>query len=191
MWRISQCCRTAVLPIFILALPAAAQVDQQRAAMYFREAAALCDREGGRLWDVSLCGPMVFADEATHSVATNRPAPAARQPMALGFANAAFDWGGVRWAAIVWSMIPADEHARGRIMLHELYHRIQPQLGLVVRDARQRPPGYSRWPVLDGARMAGTGKGPRRHGLRTLSRGTGRVGISVYPAQVVPGRGRE
>lgn len=32
------------------ALPAAAQVDQQRAQEYFKEARALCERDGGRLW---------------------------------------------------------------------------------------------------------------------------------------------
>jgi hypothetical protein len=40
-------------------------VDPQRAAMYFREAKELCDRDNGRLWGVSLCGPMVFADVRT------------------------------------------------------------------------------------------------------------------------------
>ena len=41
-------------------------VDQQRAEMYFREAKGLCDRDNGRLWGVSLCGPMVFADVRIH-----------------------------------------------------------------------------------------------------------------------------
>jgi hypothetical protein len=33
--------------------PAVAQVDQQRAQEYFKEARALCERDGGRLWGVS------------------------------------------------------------------------------------------------------------------------------------------
>lgn len=41
--------------------------------------------------------------------------------------------GGVRWCTFVWQMIPADdEAARARIMLHELFHRVQPQLGLLI-----------------------------------------------------------
>jgi pimeloyl-ACP methyl ester carboxylesterase len=115
-------------------ISAAAQIDQDRAASYFKEAAALCEREGGRLWGVSLCGPMVFADAATHSIATNQPAPEAKQPLALGFANAAMDWGGIRWSTFVWQIIPTDQHARGRMMLHELFHRVQPQLGLLLPD---------------------------------------------------------
>ena len=49
--------RLAVFGCVVLghALPAVAQVDQQRAQEYFKEAQALCERDGGRLWGVSLC----------------------------------------------------------------------------------------------------------------------------------------
>jgi len=113
---------------------AEAQVDQARAATYFAEAAALCAREGGRLWGVSLCGPIVIADATSRSFATSEPAPSAPRPAALGYANAAMRWGDKRWTTIVWQLIPANEHARGRVLLHELYHRIQPQIGLFVRE---------------------------------------------------------
>lgn len=116
------------------ALPAAAQVDQAKAAAYFKEAADLCEKEGGRLWGVSLCGPMVIADAATKTIATNQPAPDAKQPPAIGFANAAMNWGGTRWSTFVWQMMPAEPRMRGRLMLHELFHRVQPQLGLLVED---------------------------------------------------------
>lgn len=116
-----------------IAVSGAAQVDQERAALYFKEAATLCEREGGRLWGVSLCGPMVFADPLTGTIATTQPAPEGPRPRALGYANAAMEWGGDRWSTFVWRMIPADdEAARARLMLHELFHRVQPQLGLYV-----------------------------------------------------------
>lgn len=126
--------------VVVLTVAVKAQVDQQRAAVYFKEAAVLCEREGGTLWGVSLCGPMVIADTVTHTIATNQPAPAAPRPAALGFANAAMDWGGTRWSTFMWPMLAvemaADEHARGRVMLHELFHRIQPQLGLLGNDGQ-------------------------------------------------------
>ncbi len=115
---------------------AVAQVDPARAAVYFKEAAALCEHENGKLWGVSLCGPMVIADAATHTTATSQPAPDAKQPATLGFANTAMDWGGTRWSTLVWQMIPADAHARGRLMMHELFHRVQPQLGFQIRDGQ-------------------------------------------------------
>jgi hypothetical protein len=51
------------------ALPAAAQVDEQRAQEWFTEVQAVCEREGLRLWGVSLCGPMVIADLKTQTIA--------------------------------------------------------------------------------------------------------------------------
>ena len=111
-------------------VPAAAQVDQGLAAEYFKEARALCERDGGRLWGVSLCGPMVIADAATGTIATSQPAPAGERPRALGVVNAPVQWGGVTWAAYSWEMIPKDRGERGRLFMHELFHCIQPRLGL-------------------------------------------------------------
>jgi hypothetical protein len=40
-------------------------------------------------------------------------------------------WGGTRWSAYIWAWIPAsDTQARGTLFIHELFHRIQPQLKL-------------------------------------------------------------
>jgi hypothetical protein len=118
----------------LLTTPAAAQVDQTRAQTYFAEVAALCAKEGGRLWGKSLCGPLVLADAQTRTFATSQPAPDTARPAMLGFANTALNWGGTRWSTIVWRWIPADEQARARLFMHELFHRIQPELGLFVNE---------------------------------------------------------
>ena len=124
-----------IVMVLAHAWPAAAQVDRARAQGYFQEARALCEREAGRTWGVTLCGPMVFVDAATHTTATNQPAPDAPLPPAFGFANMAMNWGGTRWSAYNWSMLPvADKDARGRLLMHELFHRIQPQLGLLLAE---------------------------------------------------------
>ncbi len=124
------CCALA-----LCASPASAQIDSARAETYFREAATLCAKEGGRIWGVSLCGPMVFADPATSAIIANQPTPSAPRPRALGYANAALDWGGERWSIFVWPFIPADDQrARQTLLMHELMHRIQPQLGLFLPD---------------------------------------------------------
>jgi hypothetical protein len=116
--------------------PAAAQVDQARAEQYFKEAQALCERDGGRHWGVSLCGPMVIADAATGTIATSQPAPAGDRPRALGLVNAPVQWGGITWAAYTWQSLPADDRGgRGRLFMHELFHRIQPGLGLMAPGA--------------------------------------------------------
>lgn len=123
----------ALLLVVAAVVPAAAQVDQARADQYFKEAQALCERDGGRLWGVSLCGPMVIADAATRTIATSQPAPAGDRPPVLGLVNAPVQWGGTTWSAYNWQMIPKDDPGeRGRLFMHELFHCIQPRLGLTA-----------------------------------------------------------
>jgi len=128
--------RSICLPLGLVH-QAAAQVDQQRADSFFKEAASICQRDGGRLWGVSLCGPMVFADARTRTLATNQPRPTGEQPRSLGFGNAPVEWGGSRWAAYIWDFTTSlDARTRGILMLHELFHRIQPELGLITQSGR-------------------------------------------------------
>ena len=131
--RMSALC-IAVLASVVIghALPAAAQVDQQRAQEYFKEAQALCERESGRLWGVSLCGPMVIADQKTQTLATSQPAPDGPWPRFLGLGNAPIEWGGTTWVAFNWDFV-ASWPPRGRmeLFIHELFHRVQPGLGLI------------------------------------------------------------
>jgi hypothetical protein len=84
------------------------------------------------MWGVSLCAPMVIADAATGTIATSQPAPAGDRPRALGLVNAPVEWGGITWSAYVWQMIPKDQGDRGRLFMHELFHCIQPRLGLTA-----------------------------------------------------------
>src|SRR5829696_8044927 len=95
---------TAVLTCVVVdhPRPAAAQVDQQRAQEYFKEAQALCERDGGRLWGVSVCAPMVIADRRTQTVATSQPAPPGDRPRLLGLVNAPIQWVGATWSAYIW-----------------------------------------------------------------------------------------
>jgi hypothetical protein len=118
-----------------LPLPAAAQVDEQRAQALFKEVQAVCEREGVRLWGASLCGPMVIADLRTQTIATSQPAPEGPRPRLFGIVNAPLEWGGVTWAAYSWDTLSkaTPRHAR-EILLHELFHGVvQPKLGLAAQ----------------------------------------------------------
>jgi hypothetical protein len=112
---------------------AVAQVDQERAQEYFKEARALCERDGGRLWGVSICAPMVIYDLQTQTFATSRPAPEGARPQGLGIVNAPVQWGGATWAAYTWndvaSRTPRD---RRELFLHEMFHGVQRQLGVAA-----------------------------------------------------------
>jgi hypothetical protein len=132
MWN--SALRTAVLTCVVAGHPltAAAQVDQQRAQEYFKEAQALCERDGGRLWGVSLCAPLVIADQRTHTLATSQPAPDAPWPRVLGLVNAPIDWGGTTWVSLNWDFVAGltTERRRRELLVHEMFHRVQPGLGL-------------------------------------------------------------
>jgi len=107
--RISALC-TAVVTYVVVGHPppAVAQVDQQRAQAFFKDVQAVCEREGKRLWGMSMCGPMVIADLRTQTIATSQPAPEGPRPRGLGILNAPIEWGGATWAAYMWG------HARQR-----------------------------------------------------------------------------
>ena len=130
--RMSALC-TAVVAYVVIGHPppAVAQVDQQRAQEYFKEAQALCERDGGRLWGVSICAPMVIADRRTETIATSQQAPDAARPGLLGLVNAPVQWGGVTWSAYTWDDVAnRTPRERKELFFHELFHGVQPQLGL-------------------------------------------------------------
>ena len=124
-----------LLAVLGAATAAEAQVQPDIAKRYFEEATKLCERDAGRLWGVSLCGPMVIADPATGTRATSQPEPAGPTPRFSGLADGPVTWGGERWFAFPLSMLPADAaDVRQQVMLHGLFHRIQPELGLITED---------------------------------------------------------
>ena len=125
--------RTVVVLCLVagFARPVAAQVDQQRAQAFFKEAQALCERDGGRLWGVPVCAPMVIADRRTQTVATSQPAPEEPRPRVLGLVNAPVQWGGTTWSAYLWDeVVSRTPRDRDELFLHEMFHTVQSRLGL-------------------------------------------------------------
>jgi hypothetical protein len=115
-------------------VPGPAQVDQERAREFFKEAQALCERDAGRLWGVSICAPMVIGDARTQTFATSRPAPDAPRPKLIGILNGPIKWGDTIWAALSWETVAAQpRQVRNSMFLHESFHIVQQQpLGLGV-----------------------------------------------------------
>jgi hypothetical protein len=122
------------LPLLVLlgaATVADAQVQPQLAKRWFEEVTKLCERDAGRLWGVSLCGPMVIFDQATGTRATSQPEPEGPPPRLSGSADGPVDWGGLRWFSFPLYMLAGDANVRRQNMLHGLFHRIQPELGIM------------------------------------------------------------
>jgi len=125
-------CHFTTLPLLLLlgaTTVADAQVQPQLARQYFEEVTKLCERDAGRLWGMSLCGPIVIFDGRTGTRATSQPEPEGQAPRFAGGADGPVSWGGVRWFAFPLFMLPPnDPDVRQQILLHGLFHRIQPEL---------------------------------------------------------------
>ena len=124
----------ALLLLLLLgaASAAEAQVQPELAKRYFEEASKLCERDAGRLWGVSLCGPMVIFDPATGTRATSQREPEGPPPRFPGYADGPVPWGGLVWFAFPLFMLPEkDADVRQQLMLHGLFHRIQPGLAFM------------------------------------------------------------
>jgi hypothetical protein len=125
----ARCTAIAAFVMLGHASVAVAQVDPQRAQEFFKEAQTLCERDGGRLWGVSICAPMVIGDARTRTFATSQPAPDAPRPQIIGLVNGPVQWGGLMWAAVTWDTIANwPPRTRPELLLHESFHIVQPAL---------------------------------------------------------------
>jgi hypothetical protein len=131
-----------VLAFGFAAFPFAAQTPQaipfDAAQKDFAEAKALCEADAGKLWGVSLCGPILFVDPDSRTLVASQPdAQSALVPQggvyvgmlpkSENFANTATDWSGTHWTEMMWPL-PDERSRRDTLMLHELFHRIQDKL---------------------------------------------------------------
>ena len=141
-----------VLGLYIIAvlLPGLAYgqqsaIDRNTATQYFAEAKALCTHDNGKLWGVSLCGPMLIVDRQTRDVVANqadREGFLTRQgdifvgqlPVTVNIANTAIEWAGVKWTMIIFPL-PEDKYQRANLMTHELWHRVQKDIGFPASGA--------------------------------------------------------
>jgi hypothetical protein len=115
------------------------------ARQYFREAASLFARDRGRLWGVSLDGPMIFVDYETRQAAANQPDAESRLtqqgdiwvgeiPSEVIVANTAMTWSGVRWTMLLWQAISSDPLWRDEFFAHEAFHRVQDMIGFPMPE---------------------------------------------------------
>ena len=140
----SLCLGAALAGLPIATSVFAQTVDLTLARQYFQQAAGICAQDNGRLWGVSLCGPMLLVDPASRSAVANQTDQegqltqnnsvyTGKLPAKVNVANTATLWAGVKWTMLVWPL-PADPYERGILMTHELWHRIQGEIGLPMSN---------------------------------------------------------
>jgi hypothetical protein len=137
---------TYLLLCLLAATPAFSQEKDpyaDSAAVYFREIKEAAPRLQA-IWDHPLEGPLLFVNPRTRHLYANIPDTALGLqgagpvytgvlPKANNIANTAMQLGGHRWAMVLLPL-PADEQDRLNLLTHELFHRIQPELGFQGRN---------------------------------------------------------
>jgi hypothetical protein len=120
-------------------------IDTQLAKEYFRDAQVASGHDRGALWGHELYGPMLFVDPETGAVIANEPDKegklalrdsvyAGKLPSEIAPANTAIQWAGVNWTMVMWPP-PELLQPRVRLLMHECFHRVAPQIGLPAKDS--------------------------------------------------------
>ena len=102
----------------------------------------MCERDDGKLWGKSICGPIMFVDSASRVlVANRRPGEgtsaavpgvfASLLPPKQTISNTSIKWNGLGWSQVMWPL-PDDPVARRILLAHESFHRLQDELGLTL-----------------------------------------------------------
>lgn len=136
---------SALLCSGLLTDQAYAAPDRAAAERVFAEARQICERDNGRLWGRSICGPILIVDYTDRSVLTNQADTGGRLerdgsvyrgvlPQDVIIANTPTEWSGTRWTQLV-APVPTEDDKLRVLIAHELFHRIQPSLGLTRPEA--------------------------------------------------------
>ncbi|MGC8535092.1 MAG: hypothetical protein ACP5QR_06100 [Rhizomicrobium sp.] len=135
----------------------ASSIPLAAASRVFARAHALCSADNGRLWGISLCGPLMLSDPQTRAAIANIRIVGAKRsgayyrfmlPADAPIGNAPFEYDGIRFAQIMWPLKgSADKQAV--TLMHESFHRIQPKLGFVIQSGQKVAWMISGDPALD------------------------------------------
>jgi hypothetical protein len=134
----------SLLTLAALPAPLSASLDLGHAQGVFQEVKVICERDGGRLWGRSLCGPVLLVDPDSRAVIANQadqdgalvaagPVFTGHLPASVDISNTPTEWSGTHWTELIWPTISADESVRRVSLAHESFHRIQPDLGFFPR----------------------------------------------------------
>ncbi len=141
---LARCAAAAALGLSFTPVARAQVIDPAEAAKAFELATARCQADGGRLWGKSLCGPLLFVEPQSRALVASEADEqgilraqngifVGTLPAEVNVANTALDWAGKRWSMMIWPL-PEDPDQRAALLLHELFHRVQKEIGLPTAD---------------------------------------------------------
>ena len=94
----------------------------------FEHVEKLCNKDNGKLWGVNLYSP-VFGVDSLRNIVSNVPDAPKTFPADKPVANSTTELDGKRWTMILWPL-SGDQMHQSIILVHEMFHYRQPELGL-------------------------------------------------------------
>lgn len=119
-------------------------IDEALAYQYFQEALTISQEDNSQLWGEKLYGPMLFVNPKNRMIVANQQDKEGylkregniylgKLPKEENIANTAFPWAGYKWTMIIWPL-PENKFERANLMMHELFHRIQNNIGFPAKN---------------------------------------------------------
>lgn len=111
----------------------------RQATSAFQEVKEALKADNGQLWNHPLDGPVLMVNRDNRAIiaSENDNSGALKKqgaiftgtlPEEINIANTATDWNGKRWTMVALPL-PDDKAERMNLLIHELFHRIQPEIG--------------------------------------------------------------
>ena len=105
----------------------------------FSEVDSLLKIDNGKFWNHQLYGSILIIDPETREFIANKNNSSGdfkkvnavylgTLPKELNIANTAINWNDERWTMVMLPL-PTDKMARNNLVIHELFHHIQPEIG--------------------------------------------------------------
>lgn len=107
---------------------------------YFQEIKEICDNDNGVLWGSNLWSPILFIERDSRKIYANQIDSSKQLTEYNGLyigqfpenkiiANSTTDFGGTFWTMVALPL-PDDDFDRKTLIIHEMFHRLQPSLNL-------------------------------------------------------------
>jgi len=114
-------------------------IDEKDFTQFFMEVDSLLNLDNGEFWRKDIYGPIMFIDPKTRVFYSNENniAKSFKQinsiytdslPTDINIANTAIDWDDKKWSMVMLPL-PAEKNSRNNLIIHELFHQIQPIIG--------------------------------------------------------------
>lgn len=117
--------KKGVLLIAVLALLASCRTSD---VSIFEHVEKLCNKDNGKLWGINLYAPVLGVD-SLRNIVSNVPDAPKTFPADKPVANSTTELDGKRWTMILWPL-SGDQMHQSIILVHEMFHYRQPELGL-------------------------------------------------------------